>query len=293
MPRRMVVALIVAFWLTTTGFVFYRDVWPRLVASGPPPVAIDLADEARQNSPTKWTIHRNGAKSGQLTTQMKYLDADDAFQFSYRYTHLELEQAGIVLKIPEASLDVFMTRHGDLKEQHLGGQIELLMKGSSHPFASGTMDVRGVVRAGILTGRCSIRSSLVHLEGDLEPVPVPQGQPLNPLQPVNRLANVRGGQTWVVHELNPLQDAIGGLVRQKVAELGLRLPELPPRERLVAEVAPSPQTLRWHNEDVPCWVIEYRRQDVVARTWVRQTDGQVLRQEAFEKGEKLSFERQE
>ncbi len=293
MPSRMVVASIFAFWLATTGFVFYRDIWPRLWAFGPPPVAIDLADEARQNSPAKWTIYRNGSKSGKLTTQMKYLDARDAFQFTYRYSQLEFEQAGILLKIPEATADVFMTRNGDLKEQSMNGRVEVWMKGSPQPLASGTIDIRGVVGGGILTGHCAIHSTLANLQGDFEPVPVPQGQPLNPLQPVNRLAHVRGGQTWVVHELNPLQDAVGGLFRKKIAELGLRFPEQPPKERLVAEVDRSPRILSWQNEQVPCWVIEYRRHEVVARTWVRQSDGQVLRQEAFEKGETLSFQRED
>ena len=36
---------------------------------------------ARQNVPARGTLVRNGQKVGKLTTQMKYLDADDAFQF--------------------------------------------------------------------------------------------------------------------------------------------------------------------------------------------------------------------
>jgi hypothetical protein len=40
-------------------------------------------------------------------------------------------------------------------------------------------------------------------------------------------------------------------------------------------------------------VIEYRRTEVVARTWVRVADGKVLRQELSEKGEALTFERKD
>jgi hypothetical protein len=54
-----------------------------------------------------------------------------------------------------------------------------------------------------------------------------------------------------------------------------------------------PQTLNVKGEDVSCWVIEYRRKEPVARTWVRASDGKVLRQEAFEKGESLTFERED
>ena len=62
MPSRRVIALIVAFWLVTSVYVAYRDLWPMLFASGPPPVAIDLADEAAQTIPVRWTIHIAGQK---------------------------------------------------------------------------------------------------------------------------------------------------------------------------------------------------------------------------------------
>ena len=232
MPSRLAVAGILAFWLATTGFVVYRDIWPRVFATGPPPVSIELADEARQSTPASWTLKRNGQKVGSLTTQMKYHDADDAFQFTYRYTNLELEQAGIILKVPEATSDVRMTRAGDLKEQTMTGKVEVLIAGV--PVASGTIDVRGVVTNGTLTGRCEVKSTLGNLAGDLDPVPVKTGLPLNPLQPVNRLRHVHGGLEWKVHESNPLQDAVADLFRKKFAEVGFRVPEPKAKVELVA-----------------------------------------------------------
>ena len=62
---------------------------------------------------------------------------------------------------------------------------------------------------------------------------------------------------------------------------------------VVAEVGGTPQPLEWQKQSVPCWVIEYRRAEPFARTWVRVSDGKVLRQEAFEKGETLRFERED
>ena len=38
-------------------------------------------------------------------------------------------------------------------------------------------------------------------------------------------------------------------------------------------------------------MIEYRRDELVARTWVRVSDGKVLKQEAFQKGETLTLVR--
>lgn len=292
MPPRVAVAGIVAFWLATTAYVGYRDVWPRVFASGPPPVTIELADEAKQNVPARWALSRNGEKLGRLSTLMKYHDADDAFQFTYRYSHLRLEQGGVTLEAPEAISDVRMTRAGDLKEQTMTAKVKVSFRGV--PFAEGTIDVRGAVANGVLTGRAELKSSLRDLAADLDPVPVPRGQPLNPLQPVNRISNVRGGQRWVVNEYNPLQDAVTDLVRKQLAKSGLPFGTAKPKDSLLAEVGGSPQTLTWQNQEVECWVIEYRRNaDAIARTWVRTADGKVLRQEAFEGGEALAFDRED
>jgi hypothetical protein len=291
MPPRVAVVGILAFWLVTTGFTFYRDLWPRLFASGPPAVSIELADEARQNVPARWTMYRNGQKVGKLTTLMKYLDAEDGFLFTYHYTQLEFDQSGIKLVVPEATSEVRMTRSGAFKEETMSGKVEV--RRGEETIVRGTIDVRGVVADGTLKGRCAVKSTFGNVETDLDPVPVPRtGQPLNPLQPVNRLS-VRGGQDWVVHESNPLEEAVAGLVRKQLATWGVRLPDEKAKDALVARVSATPQPLTWQRAEVACWVIEYRRAEPVARTWVRASDGKVLRQEAFEKGENLTFERED
>ncbi|MBP3959816.1 hypothetical protein J8F10_31600 [Gemmata sp. G18] len=291
MPPRSAVAVIVAFWLAITAYIAYRDVWPRVFASGPPPVTIELADEAKQNIPARWTLYRNGQRVGKLTTLMKYHDADDAFQFSYRYTQLQLEQGGITLEVPEATSDVRMTRSGDLKEQSLTARVKAVTRGIT---IEGTIDVRGEVKNNKLTGRAELKSALLTIASDLEPMEVKQGQPLNPLQPVNRINGVRGGHRWNVHEYNPLQDALGDLIRKQIAKSGISLGAPKPKASLIADVDRSPRNLLWQNQEIACWVIEYRRDaDVIARTWVQVTDGKVLRQEASEGGESLMFDRED
>jgi hypothetical protein len=185
-----------------------------------------------------------------------------------------------------------MTRSGELREQIMTGKVKLSFRGAD--LAEGTISVRGVVTNGVLTGRAELKSNWGNLAGDLDPVPVPRdGQPLNPLQPISRLGHVRDGVRWEVHETNPLQDAVYDLLKKKLAEVGLRLPEEKAKQSLVAQVDRSQQNLTVHGETVACWVIEYRRAEPVARTWVRASDGKVLRQEAFEKGESLRFERED
>ena len=87
---------------------------------------------------------------------------------------------------------------------------------------------------------------------------------------------------------------MGNLFRKQLSSVaGLRLPEEKKRDSLVARVDSEQQELTVRGASERCWVIEYRRAEPVARTWVRATDGKVLKQEAFEKGETLSFERED
>ena len=61
--------------------------------------------------------------------------------------------------------------------------------------------------------------------------------------------------------------------------------------RLQAEVLPETKLLRWKDREVPCLVIEYRGDDSTARTWVREDDGLVLRQEFSFWGDQIVMER--
>lgn len=295
MPSRPVVALVFVFWAASLGLVFYRDLWPRLAASGPPPIAVDLSDEASQFVPVRWAVTRGDQKAGKLTTKMTYQDADDTFVFAHQYVALTFDFANFRVVFPEVILTTRMTRAGDLREQTMDGRVMLQLStdgGSFRTAAEAAAKVRGRVENWVFAGRCELAG--LGLDGTyaLDPVPVPEGQALGPLQPVNRLAGVRPGQRWTVHEIDPLGEAVGTLARQGAAKFGFRPPEAK-RDVLVAEVGSAPEVLRWRGENVPCWVIEYRAADPKARTWVRVSDGKVLRQEAFGGGERMALEREE
>lgn len=280
MPHRRTVALIAAFWLATVGFAAYRDVWPRLFAGGPPPIAIDLADEASQALEVRWAVTRGGATIGRLTTRMKYLEADDSFRFTHTFRGITIPVSGVSISLPELTTTTRVSRSGRLREQGMEGRLSAL-------GIDGTARMRAEVKDGVLGGEFEISSPLINLKGPLEPVPVPDGQVLNPLQPVNRLANVRPGLRWVVPEVNPVRDSAAAMLKK----MGVTLPEEKAGD-LLAEVLPAPQTLNWKGTPTACWVIEYRADEPRARTWVRAEDGKVLRQEAFQKGEELALVRE-
>ncbi len=286
MPSRPVVALIVLFWVATLGLVFQRDLWPRITASGPPPIAVDLTDEATQYLPIKWKVLRGGKPIGTLTTKLAYQDADDTFEFTSQYKDLRFDVGAMQVVFPDVTTRTRVTRSGSLREQSMTGKLRL---GDLQAEAK----VEGRNENGTFVGRCEIASPLFNLKSDLAPVPVKNGQALNPLQPVNRIAGIRPGQHWFVHEIDPLGQALAALFKEKFGQ-GLSLPESK-KEALEARVADAPESLVWgkSREEAACWVIEYRSGEARAKTWVRASDGKVLRQEATLMDDRISLEREE
>jgi len=291
MPSRPTIVAVVLFWLATVGWVGCRDVWPRLTASGPPPVEVELGDEASQLVPVRWNVLRGGQRVGRLTTRMTYQDADDTFRLTHQYANLTFDFGSARVVFPEVTLTTRVTRGGALREQGMVGRVQIQRR-IGDEFVSvgeGRAVVEGEVRDGLFHSRCDIDSPLLKVKRDLDPVPVPDGQALSPLQPVGRITNVRAGQRWVVHEINPLHDAMSSLLKGVVG-----LPE-EKREAFVATVGDRPEPLAWGRDkaEVLCWVIDYRAGESRVRTWVRADDGRVLRQEASRDGETLALERDE
>jgi hypothetical protein len=298
MPSRLGVGFIVLFWLAATAHVGYREVWPRYFSDGPPPLRIDLADEAAQTVPTYWDVYRGDQRVGKLTTRMQYVPEDDTFRFLNTYLNLSVEFGAVSLEVPKLDTTVRVTRSGDLREQQMTGllQARLKTKLGSIELGDATAEVTGVVQNGQLVGRCKITSPAGNIDRPLDPVPVPQGQVLNPMMPVSRLRDVQPGRRWVIHQVDPLRDALNVLVKEvlKSSQVAASAIPQPGGGELIAEVRSSPERLeRSDKEPVECWVIEYRGDEVQARTWVSVADGRVLRQEASGFGERLRFERQE
>lgn len=301
MPTRLSIGLIVAFWLVTTGYTVQRDLLPRLWSDAPPAIRIDLSDEATQAVPARWTVIRNDVPIGTLNTRMSYDPDEDSFAFESTYRNVQLVVQGLHCEIPELILTIRVGRQGDLRAQRMVGQlIGKLMAGPVEAFrAEAKVRVEGTVQNGMLVGICHVDSPLGEIHQPLEPTPVRKGQLLNPLQPVNRLRDVRPGRRWVVYESNPLGEAVlamgQGLLKKHAGSALMNFPKQDhERPQWIAEVASQPEVLsRRANRDVSCWVIDYRGDSGTARTWVSVEDGRVLRQEARSQGEVIRLDRED
>ena len=300
MPSRLGLLAVLVSWAAVTGHVFYHDVWPRYFADAPPGLQIDLADEATQQAPTKWTIYRGGKKIGTLTTRMEYLAADDTFRFVNNYGRLTLDagKSDSVLSVeaPRLVTTIRVTRTGELREQSMSGELRVFL--GPVEIGHAAAEVEGRVVNGVLLGRCRVRYPVTApqptIDRELDPVPVPAGQVLNPMMPLNRLRDITPGRRWVIREVDPLKDALAVLGQElaKGAKLTIALPQSASGAELIAEVQSGTEDYPLRvGQPVPCRVIVYRGERVSARTWVSAADGRVMRQEATAGDETLRFDR--
>jgi hypothetical protein len=282
MPARPLILAITLFWVATTGWLFYRDLWPRLRPGEPPPYTIDLADEALRKGPKiSWNVFRGDKKLGIVQTWLKYREPDDTFEMHSEVKRLEWGQIGLFyIELLDMSSMYRVTRDGQLRD--LVADATISGQGIG-PFQG----LRGRAKAhieGTVNNRRFAPKVRVDLNGTtidlpLEPVEVSsQGSVLSPLHPINRVTGLQKGQHWRMPLVNPLNDSLMALLKKEPgAELllqghtGVRI--------LQADVLSDTKLLLWKGQDVSCLVIEYFDDNLAARTWVREGDGTVLRQD--------------
>lgn len=309
MPSRPVVVLILLFWLAVLGVVAYREVIPRFFGDEPPAPEFVAADEF-SGATVSWSIHRGAAdeKIGKMTSRIEYVGDDNSFRFVNNYHKLKLSLLAFEVNVVSATTELRVDRNGQLKKQTLNGtaEIDTGWLGGGQKLTA-TAEANGVVRDGFLEGSATLTAPALFADpsvGTFTPVPVPAGQVLNPLMPVDRLRGVTPGKKWAVRQVDPLREALSELVLKGLQEEwakrggGKRKPAavtLPEPPELLAEVLRDPVTLDRPDGPVSCWVIEYRcdKPKIEARTYVRRDDGRVLRQEATAYGDRLRFERDE
>ena len=302
MPSRFAAFVIVLFWLGTTAYLGYTRVWPWWSASAAPAVSVSATDEASRVK-VRWRVQfKSGTgpfqKAGHLTTELK-ADDTDTYTFVAQYSDIKLSLLGVTVRVPKATTEVTIDRDGHLRKQSMTGSGVFVIPLVGEVSGSGS--VTSHVAGGVLRGRAEGSVLGLTLDPtDLPPVPVPSGQVLNPLLPVNRLTGVTPGRRWTIRQVDPLGDSLKQLLQAVMAKNGVGAKMLGGRAddgELLAEVLPDLDAIavRRNEETVPCRVIEYRGSDnkVAARTWVSAADGRVMRQEARADGSTLRLDRDE
>ena len=293
MPPRWLSVPIVLFWLGTTGWLFYQDVWPLLLPGQAPPFTIDLEDEVQtRQAHIHWSVLYNDRPYLRAETWVEPDTADDTFALKATLRPLaatakgrdaDAEPFGGLVRLLRSTSTYRIARNGDLRSLSVEFTVEARAGGL---VAAGDGALDGEVKDGKFLSRLRLSSPVLPgggVEKELGPVPVSaHGSVLSPLHPVNRIAGLRPGQTWRLPLVDPIKDALTALASGQPGQEIV----------LTARVLPQTQALTWNNEPAECLVIDYQGDDVSARTWVQVGTGLVLRQDSERDGERLSLVRE-
>jgi hypothetical protein len=274
MPPRTLSVAIVLFWVGMTGWLTYREIWPNLSPDQPPPFTIDLADEAQNQMPVRWSVSLNGKNHGYLRTWVLFREREDTFELhgEFKLWNSEIKQGQPDFVI-RSMYDV--TREGALRglEATLSYNNRLTDPVEEVEIMKLTGEVRDQklyphVRVNVL--------SIIKMDRDLDPVPLSRRASLiSSHQPLNRIASLRKGQHWRIPIAN-LQTSV--LPSAKIQYLN-------------AEVLQETRGLKWgtNRNEVPCLIIEFEGEDISGQTWVQESDGLIVCQELQVQGVTLKL----
>jgi hypothetical protein len=278
MPSRWLSASILAFWLATTGWLVWHDLWPIWRSGEPPPYHIDLVEEVQKGDRlrTFWDIQR--LSKDQKTpvnvfrgsTWIEYRPDDDTFALHAKFQarkDSKLEPFKLMnFAVETITSEYRVNRAGQLRA--LEAEVNV---GTSSASRSLAVRIWGEVIGDKF--HAHIRGSIGSVDWlNSDPPPSPlshNGSVLMPLHPVNRIQGLRLGQTWRQPLIDPFRDAIPGLSK------GVRY--------VNARVLPQPQILKLNQYvQVSCLVVEYESEgEKVGATWVEEDSERVQRQEAI------------
>jgi hypothetical protein len=282
MPPRIITLGIIAFWMTMTGWTLYKDVWPRVQPDSPPPFTVDLMDEAQLQGPNHiiWRLSTNGQPGiFHLETWVQFLPKEDLFELHGNMWPV-VDREGHISELALMSMLSTMTvnREGELKSLEMKLMPPVPLPIPTNLVVEPRIVLMGLVKDGSLVPR--IQAPEKGFDRTFDPIPIKtRGSILNPLQPLNRLPNLKRGQKWRMPVVDPVSQAFGSLAPLSSGYV----------RTFEAEVLHDVKSLRWRDEDVACLVIEYSGDDASGSTWVRKADGLVLQQEVTLSGKTLNL----
>jgi hypothetical protein len=279
MPSRWVSAAIVVAWVASAAWLFHQELWPSLEPDAPPPITIDLIEEAQtEKVPIRWRVTRDGVVALTARTSVYHRPKENDFTLRALFEPREaLPEPGrtpapLPFRISRMSSEYRVTPEGRL----LGVDVRIVIKKTlPQEFDA---HVWGEVADGQFRSHCEFESLLLgKVARELPAVAVSsQGSVVQPLHPLNRIGGLKPGQAWRVPVIDPLGEALGSLGGGGEGRVRF----------LRARVRPQAEVMQWSGADTRCLVIDYedenRFQDdrMSGRTWVREEDGFVLKQEA-------------
>lgn len=304
MPPQWLRYLIVLFWLATTGWLFWHDLWPNWRPGEPPLFHVDLVEEVHHKDSVpqrnNWIVQRAKDSESKLypvfeaTTWVEHDDEDvytlNASLDARKDPKNQPIKVAEFFTIDRINSAYRVNRAGQLRSLEATVQLRfnpelslfhhlLLKRPKPAPNSLSTEKIQlriwGEVRGRQFFAHCRIELAYLGkpMQLDLPAVDVSQtGSVLMPLHPISHIRGLRSGQSWRQPLVDPLRDALASVPGFSG---GVRW--------LNARVLPRPQMLEQDGSSTSCLVIEYTNDEseVMGRTWVEQDGERVLQQEAI------------
>jgi hypothetical protein len=322
MPPRWLCVLIVASWLLLTGWLFYDDLLPRLLPGQPPPVTIDLVEEARTTRlAAAWRVYQDDRAVCTVRTKVEH-PRRGLFEMTAEFP---LAEAPAFAAAAVAPSDNALT---SVVAAVVAARLCLSPPGSER--RPGHLDV-GPLEVLSLSSvyRVDADGDLLSFEVRLTAAPRALGELLETgagnvsgTFGVTTNGEVRGGtlrltRRWGMADGAPAAEPYAQLPIARGAAVVMPL-HPPKRMRGVspgqswravlvdpfatalvgepvvvrAKVRAATETVKWNRAEVPCLVIDYEGERAKVSTWVSAEDGTVLRQDATLDGGRWSMRRQ-
>lgn len=308
MPSRWLRWAIVLFWLMTSSWLIWHDLWPRWQPGEPPSLRPDEVDEVRGQTRNTiyWTVQRRREGKSQpifqASTWVDYQPDEDTYTLhalldSTKDPKLQAVHVGRAFKIDSIASEYRVNRVGHLHSltaevkatpriAWLKEELTRLLSPflPSHPPKEPQKEVTservrlslwGEVVENQFFAHCRVSgmAAAQPLQFDLPATAVSHsGSVLLPLHPLNHIRGLHLGQSWRQPVVDPLRDAFASLPGFSG---GLRW--------LNAHIREQPETLYLDNDKTSCLVIDYTddENETIGRTWVEQDSDRVMQQEAI------------
>jgi hypothetical protein len=268
MPSRWMCFAILGLWLFATASLVRREVLPRWVV-GPAPSLKSLAKGLELPAPSRWAILALDAKGGELKVGQIDSEAARDGEWVTLTSRVALQAGAILQGTPlRVDADVELAIHSETKLDSSGELASMKATVSEaeggHVWMTLTADRRGgriELAADGAEGAIRFRESFPYTSS---------GQLQQTFGPVENLRGLVVGQSWESRVVNPLAPGAPAKARVEV------------RARKV---------IRWQGKLVETLEVVTEMKPFQARTWVRPTDGVILRQEVPIPFVKLILER--
>lgn len=321
MPPRGLRWLIVMFWLTTTGWLYWRDLRPNWRSGEPPPYHIDdVAEVQKGGTPmsTVWTVARGKVREARLVkvfqaqTWLEYHKNEDTYSL---HAKIDAAKGPLPTSRPTTDKDPPPQEENALQIETLSSEYHVSRAGRLH-------SLNATVTAKLHPDRLAKGKWLPRLLEFLPTQPVKGRENAPSSEPVSLkvwgdvrddqffghcLAEMKSLGKPMSFDLPPTAVSYTGSVLMPLHPVnqisGLRpgqswrqplvdplrdafasLPGFTSGVRFLnARVLPQAEMLQWGDSETSCLVIEYTddENETRGRTWVQQSSNRVLQQEAI------------